>query len=215
MAFSATALTHVCTRRRLGEHVNRYNHVFGVFAAAGIAVSGYDQRGCGRSDGLRGDGGFYTTTMEDLAAVWDRVYDAQVPNFLVGHSLGGLHVLSFAAKYAGDRKIAGVVASAPALQPAFQPPWVVVSVGRLLRNIPGVNMIRVANELSTPRPWRRTPCPTHTHTHTLTLARRTPMQMWPTYRATRRWRQRTRPIRTTAATCRCARERAIWRRATS
>ena len=140
-------------RNRLGEHINRYNHVFPAFAAAGICVTGYDQRGFGRSDGLRGDGGVYDNVMADGAVVWDHAVQAHpdVPHFVGGHSLGGLHALSFAAMYAGDRKIAGVVASAPALQPGFRPPWIITAIGNLLKGIPVVNQTRVPTELSTPR----------------------------------------------------------------
>ena len=135
--------------RSLGEHIGRYDHVFPLFAKAGIKVVGYDQRGCGRSGGARGDSGHYNDIMADARAVWDYAAVEGVPQFVFGHSLGGLHALSFAAFYAEDKRLAGVVASAPALQPAFEPPKIVVTVGQILRNIPFLNTFHATTDLGT------------------------------------------------------------------
>lgn len=75
------------------EHVGRYDHVWPVFAAQGIEVLGYDQRGFGRSGPTHGD-----TTLKqsaaDLASLIEqekaRLMDnglPEIPLFIYAHSM--------------------------------------------------------------------------------------------------------------------------------
>jgi lysophospholipase len=78
-------------------HCGLYRHVGHALASAGIAVTQFDCRGHGRSDGLRGHIVDFDDYVEDLATVvdWARQQDAGKPWALLGHSLGGAISLAF------------------------------------------------------------------------------------------------------------------------
>jgi alpha-beta hydrolase superfamily lysophospholipase len=69
------------------------------FARRGCTVHAYDQRGHGRSDGLRCHVDRFDEFLDDLGVVLDTVRSAQpeLPITLVGHSMGGLVTLAFLA----------------------------------------------------------------------------------------------------------------------
>lgn len=120
------------------EHIGRYKDAFPLFAARGIELIAYDQRGFGKTADER-LGGFqknYTDTVwpkqfRDVQAVvvdqrqWlDQKYgENKVPIYLVGHSMGGGIVTGIMTRDASSqdakeleqvRTIAqGVVASSP------------------------------------------------------------------------------------------------------
>jgi len=135
----------------IGEHINRYEHVSQMFNEKGIKVVGFDQRGHGRTAGTRGDAGVYMNTMKDMETVIANGFERGLPHFLYGHSLGGMHVLNFIARRAPEREatypIVGVIASAPAVQPAAEPPRLKLAMGSMLKNLPGINTVTVTNEL--------------------------------------------------------------------
>ena len=98
------------------EHCNRYGGVAQAFVAQNVCVHAYDQRGYGRSGGLRAYVDSFETYLNDLDHVLHAVR-AQAPErplFLFGHSMGGLVVL----KYVLDRapSLRGLLLSAPALE---------------------------------------------------------------------------------------------------
>ena len=51
----------------LGEHIGRYDHVAEAFGKAGFAMVGFDQRGHGRSEGIRGYETSYDAIMDDIS----------------------------------------------------------------------------------------------------------------------------------------------------
>jgi alpha-beta hydrolase superfamily lysophospholipase len=98
-----------------GEHSGRYDHVGAWFAARGCAVHAFDQRGHGRSDGVRCHVRRFADFLDDLEQVLDRVRveHPELPCFLVGHSMGGLAVVAYALERQPD--LAGLVTSGAAL----------------------------------------------------------------------------------------------------
>jgi alpha-beta hydrolase superfamily lysophospholipase len=112
----------------LGEHSGRYQGLTQALAAQGIAVYALDQRGFGRSEGQRGYINHWDEFMHDLGAFIDLVQEAEadLPIFLLGHSLGGVIAFDYA-----DRRpqgLRGMIASAPALiQTAISPVKVVIA----------------------------------------------------------------------------------------
>lgn len=108
----------------LAEHSGRYDHFGDWFARRGCAVHAYDQQGHGESPGLRGHLRSFEELVDDLAAFVEhvRTEHPDLPVTVVGHSMGGLVVASYACERKPDT--AGVVSivtsgAALALSPDF------------------------------------------------------------------------------------------------
>lgn len=96
------------------EHAGRYQHVANYFTEQGYAVYAADNRGHGRSRGkVPGYFEAFDTLRHDLHEVveWARSHYPQRPVFMIGHSVGGLLALHYAATYQPFLK--GLVLSAP------------------------------------------------------------------------------------------------------
>ena len=106
----------------MGEHSRRYDHLTAYWVAQGHATAGFDLRGHGRSGGPRGHTPSYERLMEDIELFLDHVSRAWpgLPVTLYGHSMGGNLVLNHAIRR--RPRLAGVIASAPYLRLAFEPP---------------------------------------------------------------------------------------------
>jgi alpha-beta hydrolase superfamily lysophospholipase len=110
----------------LGEHAGRYGAVAAALGAAGWHVSGYDQRGHGRSEGPRGALPKPHALLADLALAIDGVRALRPgPLVLLGHSMGGLVAARFVAEAlatqpaAWSRPVDALVLSSPALDPGM------------------------------------------------------------------------------------------------
>ncbi len=119
----------------IGEHVNRYAHLAAALNQAGFALYGYDQRGHGKSPGKRGHVPTYDALLDDVGLFCNEIghRHPDVPLFLYGHSMGGNIVLNYVMKR--NPALAGVVASAPSLRLAFEPPALKVALGRMMNHI--------------------------------------------------------------------------------
>lgn len=98
----------------LGEHIGRYDHVAAALNQRGYVLTGFDLRGHGRSEGLRGHTpslrAYYNDLDQFLSLVEERF--PKIPRILYGHSVGGVLVLTYTpSRYP---KVIGVVATAPA-----------------------------------------------------------------------------------------------------
>jgi acylglycerol lipase len=75
----------------LAEHSGRYSNLVNYFVPRGYGIYGYDQRGHGKSDGLKGYVDRFSDFVDDLdiflSLVRGKHPDAKI--FLVGHSIGG------------------------------------------------------------------------------------------------------------------------------
>ena len=76
----------------LAEHSGRYDNLVNYFLPKGYAVYGFDHRGHGRSEGLRGYVERFSDYINDLETFFDIVQHehADTKIFLVGHSMGGI-----------------------------------------------------------------------------------------------------------------------------
>lgn len=122
----------VCMVHGLGEHCGRYGFMADAFNRAGFAWFAMDLRGHGKSEGMRGHAPGYDGLMSDIARLLEaaRRCHPNSPLFLYGHSLGGNLAIQHALR---ERPaLAGVVASAPLLRLAFDPPRRQVAVLRIL-----------------------------------------------------------------------------------
>lgn len=99
----------------LGEHVGRYEHVAAAFTAAGYAITGFDLRGHGKSDGIRGFSTSNEAMMDDISQHIQNTKDRfpKTPTFLYGHSLGGNLVLYYTLSRKPELK--GIIATSPGL----------------------------------------------------------------------------------------------------
>jgi alpha-beta hydrolase superfamily lysophospholipase len=98
----------------LGEHSGRYTHVAEAFTQSGYILTAFDQRGHGRSAGIRGDETI-AAACKDIDHFLSEVRHRHpmLPVFLYGHSLGGLLVLYYSI--VNRPQISGVISTAPAL----------------------------------------------------------------------------------------------------
>jgi alpha-beta hydrolase superfamily lysophospholipase len=131
----ATPSGIVCLVHGLGEHCGRYEHVAQHLNENGWTVIAIDLRGHGRSEGRRGHTPAYRVLMNDLSLL---VREAECmypgrPSYLYGHSMGGNLVLNFALRRTSP--INGVIASAPMLRMAFDPPLRKAIMGNIVRNV--------------------------------------------------------------------------------
>ena len=128
------------------DHINAYYTLFPTLADRNIQVYAFDQRGWGRSVqkvSQRGLTGPTSVVLDDIACILRRVLDiAQeqaLPLFLMGHSMGGAEVLTFAARGPLDvrSRLRGYVAESPylALHPDSQPSRFTVAAGKLVSKI--------------------------------------------------------------------------------
>ncbi len=119
----------------LGEHSGRYQNIVDHFTPRGFAVYGFDHRGFGKSAGTRA----FTTSFDDFLDDLDSFVDvvrARRPGekiVVVGHSMGGLIVLRWAAFRAP--RVAAVVSSGAALVPGASVSRMKIATARILSRI--------------------------------------------------------------------------------
>jgi alpha-beta hydrolase superfamily lysophospholipase len=112
----------VCLVYGLGEHSGRYTHVADQITQAGYSLIAFDLRGHGQSEGPRGHTPSYEALLNDVNFFLNEVDKnfPELPLFLYGHSLGGNLVLNYVIRR--QPKLKGVIATAPWLRLAFEPP---------------------------------------------------------------------------------------------
>ena len=112
----------------LAEHGGRYQQTAEYFAAHGWAVYAGDLRGHGRSPDVPGAGRVHVERFTDYFMDVDAFsnlaleHHADLPLFLLGHSMGGLITIRYILRSRGP--LAGAIVSSPALgtHPDFKPP---------------------------------------------------------------------------------------------
>ena len=126
----------------VGEHSGRYGNVIERVIAQGISVWAPDHRGHGQSGGKRGHVMNFVQYLTDLRLTLElakKDMPAEMPCFLLGHSMGGLIALYFAQRY--PELIDGVVASSPCLGMVIEIPPVKKVLGSFMSYVwPGMTM---------------------------------------------------------------------------
>ncbi|CAG8737631.1 17598_t:CDS:2, partial [Cetraspora pellucida] len=102
-------------------HVKRYNHVFDKFGKNNIEVFAYDQRGFGETAAKynnQGSSGGWKVIEADITHALTSQRKEGIPQFLMGHSMGGGLTLRYACE--GDEKhnLAGYICCSPWIQPS-------------------------------------------------------------------------------------------------
>jgi len=118
----ANALGEVLITHGFGEHSGRYGALTDHLVSHSYSVTAYDHRGHGLSDGLPGHVESFAEYDEDLAKLITTVRGRSKAKslFLIGHSMGGLIALRYAARK-GDL-LAGAIVSAPLIEVAVPVP---------------------------------------------------------------------------------------------
>ena len=131
----------------LGDHSGLYPNLAAHFPPKGIAVYGYDLRGNGRSPGQRAFVRDWQEYRGDLHAFLAlvREWEADLPIFLLGNSLGGLIVLDYTIDHPGG--LTGVIAAAPPLGKLGVPP-ILLALGRVMSRILPRFSLRVGMDLT-------------------------------------------------------------------
>jgi alpha-beta hydrolase superfamily lysophospholipase len=116
-----------------GEHIGRYAHVADWYNRHGLAVTGFDQQGYGRSGGARGHARGITSWMDDIEQFLHKTTERYpgLPVFLYGHSMGGAEVLNFCQER--NPALAGLIATSPLIRLAFVTPKLKVLAGKVMR----------------------------------------------------------------------------------
>ena len=114
------------------EHSGRYRHVGEFLAGRGYAVYTMDLRGHGQSDGFRADIDRYETYLDDLYGYFQEVKAANAGRriFVLGHSMGGILALAFAARH--QEELTGVITSGAAVSMGDAVPGYMKAISRLL-----------------------------------------------------------------------------------
>ena len=115
---SAPARLVLVTVHGFGAYCGLYRHVAGALLARGIAVTQFDCRGHGRSQGRRGHVDHFDDYHADLSLVVRRARELVpgVPWALMGHSLGGLIALHHVLRRQSQPQADQLVVVAPWLE---------------------------------------------------------------------------------------------------
>jgi acylglycerol lipase len=128
----------------LGDHSTRFAPVAETLVRSGFLVLSYDQLGHGKTGHAMPR---FETLVNDINVAISHVRsDANQPCFLYGQSLGGGLVLYHALKSNPTERVARVIASAPLLKPAIEPPRWKLLVGKTLGRLwPGLTLATEIN----------------------------------------------------------------------
>ncbi|KAH9177498.1 alpha beta-hydrolase [Lactarius sanguifluus] len=129
------------------EHIARYEHVHKRWAEKGFVIFTFDQRGFGRTalDSKKSPDAVYgrtgdTDQIPDVAWALQVAQEANptIPLFLMGHSMGGALVLSFATRANTQdsvSQLSGIIATSPCVRLAKPPAGVARWIGSRVRAI--------------------------------------------------------------------------------
>lgn len=119
----------------IGEHTGRYAHVGKAMTDAGYALVGFDLRGHGKSGGARGHFPSLDAVMQDIRQFFQFLSGRYpiIPQFLYGHSLGGLLALTYALQNKAALK--GVMVTGSALRSALQEQKAKLAMARILGSL--------------------------------------------------------------------------------
>ncbi|HET6566833.1 MAG TPA: alpha/beta hydrolase [Rhodothermales bacterium] len=126
------------------EHSGRYAEVAACFAERKLAVTAYDQRGYGRSEGKRASIASFDEYVSDLDTFVGHVRQthSDLPLMLLGHSMGGLIAAAYSIRHRPP--VRGLVLSSPAVQTAHHvPPVLRGALTFLARFFPTLPTIRI------------------------------------------------------------------------
>ncbi|CAG8618124.1 4809_t:CDS:2 [Diversispora eburnea] len=117
-AISSRPIATVVFIHGISEHVNRYDYVFSKFSNKNIEVFAHDQRGFGQTavrNNNPGEPGSWDVALNDINDVIIAQRKPGIPQFLMGHSMGGSLGLHYASYGPEKDNLAGFVISVPSV----------------------------------------------------------------------------------------------------
>ena len=116
----------------LAEHRGRYMNLVNYFVPRAYAVCGFDYRGHGKSEGLRGYVDRFSDYVSDVRAFFEKVHQdhTNLKIFLVGHSMGATIAVAYAVQY--QRDLAGLIISGVGLKPGASISPALKAIARLI-----------------------------------------------------------------------------------
>lgn len=129
-----------------GEHSGRYGALTDHLVNHNYCVTAYDHRGHGLSDGLPGHVESFGEYDEDIAKIISSVRSRSQAKslFLIGHSMGGLIALRYAARKSGA--LSGAIISAPLIEVAVPVPAHKLMIARVSARM--APRMRLDNEIN-------------------------------------------------------------------
>jgi len=117
----------------LGEHIGRYTHVGKALTDAGYVLVGFDLRGHGKTVSPRGHFPSLDVVMQDIHQFFQFVSQRypNLPQFLYGHSLGGLLSLTYAVQNS-KAGFKGVIVTGSGLRSALQEQKAKIAMAKML-----------------------------------------------------------------------------------
>jgi acylglycerol lipase len=137
----------------LGDHIQRFSNWAALFRKEGIAFTGVDLPGHGRSEGRRGNIKNYGILEEMITIMLDscRKTFPGIPVYLYGHSLGGGIVLDYILRV--NPRIKGAIVTSPWLRLSFEPPRSKVILASVMKNLvpglvqpAGLNVLHISHD---------------------------------------------------------------------
>ena len=146
----------VCLVHGLGDHSSRFEYWAKLFVKNGFAVTAFDLRGNGKSQGKRGYTPSYEILLKDISIFLkkSRGLFPSIPIFLYGHSLGGNLIINYVIRKNPD--IQGLIITSPWLKLNYEPsnlrkrfgkiinrlmPWYTISSGLSREDFNGNNPV--------------------------------------------------------------------------
>ncbi len=131
------------------EHSGRYEHVAEYLLTRGFNFVTGDLPGWGRSPGLKGHidtFGQYLDAVEAWLRVARSKLPADLPVYVMGHSLGGLVAVRFVEEYQSREEIAGLILTSPCLKLKVDVPAWKAGLAKVLNRV--WPTLRMGNEIA-------------------------------------------------------------------
>ena len=125
----------VCLVHGLGEHCRRYDHLAEYFNQRKYAVTAYDRRGHGLSEGKRGHSPNLDAFLDEISELLNQAKKKypKIPVFLYGHSMGGNLVLNYVLRKKPN--IIGTITTGAWIKVAIKTPKILLALSKVIRFI--------------------------------------------------------------------------------
>ena len=116
------------------EHSGRYTNLVNHFVPKGFAICALDQRGHGKSEGMRGYVERFSDYLDDLETFFDIVRNehGDTKVFLVGHSMGATVATAYTTTGTNQQDLAGLILSGVGIKPGQSLSSALIPLARLM-----------------------------------------------------------------------------------